>query len=107
MRFWLLMGLLAIVLIATVGTAAALAADKLTTLTGTVSVSEDDDWNITAVKITVDAKTVYQVVLDEKGKKLGNEMDGTKAEVTGVVTLKDGVKWIAVKTYKEIEEVDA
>lgn len=82
------------------------AAAPLTKVVGTVSVTEDDDWNITSVKLTVDEKTAYQVVLDENGRKLGTEMDGLKVEVEGTVVDKNGAKWLTVAGYKEIEEVD-
>ncbi len=74
------------------------------TVVGTVSITENDDWLITAVKITVDEKTVYNVVLDEQGKQLGSEHNGDRVEVTGTLTMKGDARWITVQTIKELEE---
>ena len=78
------------------------AADDDVTLTGTVSVTKGDDGAVTAVKLTVD-KTVYNVVLDDNGKKLA-ELNAKKVEVTGTVATKDEVKTLTVKTMKEVVE---
>ena len=73
------------------------------TLTGTVSVTKNDDGDITAVKLTV-GETVYNVGLCEVGKKLGTDLCGKKAEVTGTVKEEDGTKTISVKSFKAVEE---
>jgi hypothetical protein len=81
------------------------AADKVT-LTGQVTVTEDDDFNVTDVTLKgTDGKT-YSVTLDEKGKKLGIEMDGAKVQVVGTVAEKGGKMWLTVMSYKEIIEND-
>ncbi|HUT32436.1 MAG TPA: hypothetical protein VNE39_03065 [Planctomycetota bacterium] len=72
-------------------------------LTGTVSVTKDDDGNLTAVKLTV-GETVYNVALCANGKKLGAELAGKKAEVTGTVKEEDDVKTLSVKSFKACEE---
>jgi hypothetical protein len=74
-------------------------------VTGTISVSEDDDGNVTGVKLTVDEDTVYNIVLNEAGKKLAADMDGEKVEIVGSVAEKHEAKWITVKSFKKIEEV--
>jgi len=86
------------------GVSRLLAAEKLVTVVGTVSITEDDDWNITAVKLTEEGGTVYNITLDAKGKKLGNDMDKNKASVTGTLAEKDGAKWLTVTSYKAVDE---
>ena len=83
--------------------ALALAADPVK-LVGTVSITEDEDWNITAVTLTTPDNTAYKVVLDENGKKLGSEAEGDKVELTATVADKDGLKWITVSDFKVIPE---
>ena len=80
--------------------------EKPQTLIGTVSVSDDDDGNITAVKLTV-GETVYNVTLDENGRKLGAQMADKKAEVTAIVREQDDEKWLVVKSFKEVKEEEA
>jgi hypothetical protein len=70
---------------------------------GTVSVVKDANNVITAVKLTT-AKSTYDVVLNEKGLELGNTMNGKKVEVEGTVSHQDSQKWIAVKSFKPVEE---
>jgi hypothetical protein len=45
----------------------------------------------------------FNVVLDAKGKELGEKMDGKLVSVKGVETEKDGKKWITVESYTEIK----
>ena len=80
--------------------------EKPQTLIGTVSVSDDDDGNITAVKLTV-GETAYNVTLDANGRKLGAEMAGKKAEVTAIVREQDDEKWLVVKSFKEVKKEEA
>lgn len=72
------------------------------TVVGTVSVTKDDAGAVTAVTVTAQ-DAAYSVTLDENGKKLA-ELDGKEVEVMGVVTEKDGVKWITVESFKEVEK---
>jgi hypothetical protein len=73
------------------------------TITGMVSVTRNDDGGITAVMVTT-KEASYMVTLDEKGMKLGEEMEGKEVEVVGVVIEEDEVKWITVESYKEVEK---
>ena len=77
---------------------------KEVTVAGIVRAMEDDDGAIVSVKIKVDDKTAYNVTMDEKGKKLGDEMWSSKVEVTGQVSVKDNEQWLTVKSYKEFPE---
>jgi hypothetical protein len=86
------------------GARASLAVGKPVTVTGAVSITEDDDWNITAVNLTDEHGVVYHITLDAKGKALGSDMDGNKVSVTGMVAEKDGAKWLTVANYKAVEE---
>lgn len=93
-------------------------APRKVTLTGMVSVTKDDAGALTAVKLTVKAPApkegekakddiVYNVTLDDNGKKLG-ELNGKKAEVVGTVTRKmvaeKPERWLTVESSKEVVE---
>jgi hypothetical protein len=72
-------------------------------LQGVVNVTRDANDVITAVQLAADAGT-YNVELDEKGKELGENMEGEKVEVEGLVSEKDGQKWLTVSMFSTIEE---
>jgi len=72
-------------------------------LQGVVSVTKDANDVITAVQLVAGEDT-YSVVLDANGLKLGDEMEGEKVEVEGVVSKEGDQKWLKVLTFKEIEE---
>jgi hypothetical protein len=76
---------------------------KASTVVGVVAVEKEDD-EIKGVTLTAkrkDKEVVVNVELDEKGKALGEEMDGKKAMVRGTIKTKDGAKWITVQEFKE------
>jgi hypothetical protein len=73
-------------------------------LEGTVSVVKDVNNVITGVKLTTVTKATYDVVLNEKGLELGKTMAGKKVVVEGIVSPKDGQRWINVKSFKAVEE---
>ena len=73
-------------------------------VTGTISVSEDEDGNVTGVQLSVDEDTVYNVEMNAIGKKLAADMNGEKVEIAGTVAEKDDAKWITAKSFKKIEE---
>lgn len=78
-----------------------LAEDK--TVTGAVSCEKDGDGNISTVTLKTDDGVKYTVTADDNGKKLGKELDGKKATVTGEVTEKDDQKSLRVSSYKAAE----
>jgi hypothetical protein len=69
---------------------------------GVVSVTKDANEVITAVQLVTDAGT-YNVELDAKGLELGEDMDGQKVEIEGVVSEKDNQKWLKVLMFKAVE----
>ncbi|MFH1370401.1 MAG: hypothetical protein ABII09_03840 [Planctomycetota bacterium] len=75
---------------------------KKVTVTGVVSVTKSDEGVVTAVMVT-SKDAAYSVTLDEKGMEL-SELASKEVEVTGVETEKDGMKWITVESYKEVEK---
>ena len=75
---------------------------KTVTVVGVVSVIKDDAGVVTAVMVTA-KDAAYEVTLDAKGMELG-KLAGKEVEVTGVVAEKDGVKWITVESFKEVEK---
>ena len=92
---------LALVFVANVVTAAEEQPPQVT-VTGVVGVVKNDEGAVTAVTITVDLKTMYMVVLDDKGKELGQKMVGQKVTATGSVAKKGEEQWITVTEYKEV-----
>lgn len=70
---------------------------------GKVVVVKDAGGAITSVQIESRRLGTFNVVLDAKGKELGEKMDGKLVAAKGVVTEKDGAKWIIVESYKEIQ----
>jgi hypothetical protein len=74
-----------------------------TTVKGTVSVIENANNVVTSVKLTT-ANSIYNVVLDTAGLKIGNTMANKKIKVTGVVSQKGDQKWIDVKQFKPVKK---
>jgi hypothetical protein len=75
-------------------------------LKGTVSVTKDPNNVVTAITLTTTyrtVKTVYHVTLDTKRKELGG-LNGKEVELQGVVTEKDGQKWIKVQEFQLVEK---
>jgi hypothetical protein len=70
---------------------------------GTVQVVKENN-AVTAINLTT-ASEAYSITLDPKGQKMGEEMNGKKAIVRGVVTEKNGKKWLTVTSYKPVEKV--
>jgi flagellar basal body-associated protein FliL len=66
---------------------------------GVVGVTKDASGVITAVTLTAADGVVYNVTLDDNGKKLGEEMADKKVEVEGTISEKDDAKWITVQSY--------
>ena len=77
---------------------------NVVTLQGVVDTYVDANDIIESVQLTTSEDIVYEVVLDEKGIEFGENMDGEKVEVKGIVTEKDEQKWIKVQSFKAIEE---
>lgn len=75
------------------------------TVKGVVRVTWDDEWNPTAVTVSDTSKKPaieYGVVLDAKGVDLANQLEGSQAEIAGLMT-EDKVnktKTLTVKTFK-------
>ncbi len=70
---------------------------------GVVSVTRDANDIITAVQLVTNAGA-YNVELDANGEELGESMEGENVEVEGVVSEKDGQKWLTVSTFSTLEE---
>ena len=72
---------------------------------GIVDATKDPNGNIIAVKLNLKAEgvDVFNITLDESGKKLGKQMDGKWVEVIGDVSVKGDKTWLEVKSYKKVE----
>jgi len=91
-------------LLCVVGASTGATLAETVTLTGKLTIAEDDDWNIVAVKLTLNNGAVYNVVLNETGLELGDKIARKTVEVTGAASEKDGEKWLTVLTYKEVKK---
>ncbi|MCJ7721185.1 hypothetical protein MUO98_02085 [Candidatus Bathyarchaeota archaeon] len=76
---------------------------KTVKLQGYVSITWDANDVITSVSLITDDVT-YNVVLNEKGLELGEEMADEEVKVEGVVSEKDEQQWITVRTFEAVEE---
>ena len=78
----------------------------MTKADGIVNTCKDTSGNIVAVKLnlSVEGGEVFNIVLDETGRKLSIEMDGEWVEVIGEVYDRDGVMWMEIKSYEKFEE---
>lgn len=94
-----------VMLLCVTRTIVAVEAEKVTVV-GTVSVTEDGDWNITSAKVTTKAGVVYHITLDVNGKALANKMEMEEVEVTGTVREKNETKWLTVISYKKVVVVE-
>jgi hypothetical protein len=70
---------------------------------GIVVVVKDASGAITSVQIENKKFGICNVVLDVKGKELGEKMVGKRVVVKGKVEEKDGKKWVTVESYTEIQ----
>ncbi len=74
--------------------------EKLTTIDGFVEEVYFEDGKIGIV--VNDGENDYYVVLDKKGKKLGNHV-GEEVQVSGTLSEKDGQSWIKVTYFRLID----
>ncbi|UCC21483.1 MAG: hypothetical protein JSW23_06610 [Planctomycetota bacterium] len=103
-RMWfVLSAVLMTALLASISLAAEESEPKPVTLEGFVNVWRDANDVIISVQLDTDEE-IYEVVLDEKGIELGEELEDEEVEVKGVVSEEDEQKWLKVLTYKVIEE---
>lgn len=80
-----------------------LVAGERTIVDGKISSIKDNRGNITEVNLITDGGEVFNITLNENGKKLGKEMDGKWIEVIGAISVKDDKTWLEVKSYEKIE----
>jgi hypothetical protein len=73
---------------------------------GKVVVVKDTAGVITAVQLESKRLGTYNVVLDAKGKELGEKMEGKVVAVKAVESEKDGAKWLTVESYHEIQKAE-
>jgi len=70
---------------------------------GMVVVEKDANGVITAVKVENRRRGTWNVVLDAKGKELGETMANKLVTVIGKETTKDDQKWLTVGKYTEMK----
>jgi hypothetical protein len=70
---------------------------------GRIVVAKDANGVITSVKLENRRRGTFNIVLDEKGKELGEKMADKFVEITGKETTKGDEKWLTVEKYSEIE----
>jgi hypothetical protein len=71
---------------------------------GKIVVVKDANGVITAVKLENKRRGTFNIVLDEKGKELGEKMADKFVEITGKETTKDNEKWLTVEKYSEMQK---
>ena len=83
-----------------------LTAGERTIVNGVVSTTKNSSGNIIAVKLNlvIEGGEIFNIALNETGKKLGIEMDGKWVEVIGEVYDRGGDMWIEVRSYKRFVE---
>jgi len=69
---------------------------------GIVTVTKDNDGNITEVKVTTHRELIYKVVLDDKGIELGKTMADKRARIEGTMEKKGEVIWLTVKSFSDL-----
>jgi hypothetical protein len=69
---------------------------------GDVGATQDAQGNLTAVRVNTRKGRIYQVVLDEKGQQLGQQLGGKRVLLKGMKFKKDDVRWIEVKEFTEV-----
>ena len=74
-------------------------------LNGVVAVLRDQAGEVVAVTLTSDCAK-YNVVLSNVGRELGQEMDGKRVEVTGVVRAEGGRQSLWVDAYRSSSDDD-
>ena len=74
-----------------------------TTVTGMLSVQENDDGKVTGMTLAVDENTTYTLIAGRQAKKL-QEMNGKKLEVVGFVMKKKDKQMLRVKSFKAVQE---
>jgi hypothetical protein len=73
------------------------------TLNGLVTATKDDAGKIKGATLKV-GEIEYNVTMDDNGMKLATTQDGKVVEVSGIVTEKDGKKWVEIKKLPVTEE---
>jgi hypothetical protein len=85
--------------------------DELVVIAAYVVTDLDEDGNLTGVLLEENAGEQYHVVLDRKGRELGESFGGEWVEVEGRVMDKEGELWLTVQNVsryltEEDEEVE-
>jgi len=74
---------------------------------GRVVVVKDANDAITAVQLVSPKLGTFNIVLDAKGKELGEKLVGKRVAVKAVEAVIDGAKWLTVESYREIQQPQA
>lgn len=77
--------------------------EDLTTIEGFVE--EVDLENGNTGLVIFDGENDYHVVLDKKGRKLGNHLE-EEVEVSGILSEKDGELWLKVTYFQLVDDLD-
>jgi hypothetical protein len=70
---------------------------------GPIAATKDKTGKITGVTLTTAKGRVYSIVLDEKGKALGEKLHGKRAIVTGVSAKEGEQRLLTVVEFREAE----
>ncbi len=76
--------------------------EKSKDVIGIVTVTKDNDGNVTEIKVVSHKELIYKVVLNEKGLELGKTMADKRARIEGTIEKKGDVQWLTVKTFSDL-----
>ena len=74
-------------------------AGEVTAIVAYVAGDFDGEENLVGLVLEEEGGGLFHVVLDQRGRELGNEFDGEWVEVSGTVVERDGESWMTVSGY--------
>ena len=74
------------------------------TVCGIVITTSDDSGNIISIKLMAEDTDEYNVILNEIGMKLGEEMNKRWIKATGILYKKGKDYWLEVDSYSKADE---
>ncbi len=74
-------------------------AGETTAIVAYVVAEYDGEENLVGLVLEEEQGGLFRVVLDQRGRQLGSELDGEWVEVSGTVVERDGESWMTVSGY--------
>lgn len=87
--------------------AASVHAQETVTVKGMINAEYDETYdNVVSAQIRLTDGATINIVMDENGKKMSQDMDYADVEVIGEIVEEDGVKWLKVASWKAVDTED-